>query len=86
MSTHCDKDTILANIRRAAGQVAGIEKMVADDRDIADVLQQIAASSSALKSIGRQLLEDYAHGCFNKNTTLTKEDVQKVIAHLFKTI
>lgn len=86
MNKKCDKDTILANVRRVAGQVSGIEKMIEDDRDIAEVLQQITASSSALKSIGKQVLEEYANGCFNNKAPLAQKDLQKLIVHLFKTV
>lgn len=86
MPTKCDKDNIIKNLRRVCGQVSGIEKMIAEDRDIVDVLQQVTASSSALKSVGRQLLEEYAQGCFNNKKKLQQKDLQKVIAQLFKTV
>lgn len=85
MSKHCDKELILANIRRVSGQVNGIEKMVVEDREITEVIQQLTAASSALKSVSRTLLEDYTTGCFGSNK-LSKEDLQKVINQLFKAL
>ncbi len=86
MTKQCDKETVLKNIRRVSGQVQGVERMVDEDRDIVDVLQQILAASSALKSVGKTLLEDYAHGCFNAGSSFNKKDLQKVITHLFKNV
>jgi len=85
MINSCDKDLILANIRRVSGQINGIEKMVAENRDVNDVIQQITAASSALKSVSRSLLENYADGCFGANK-LSKTDLQKVINQLFKNL
>ncbi len=85
MPKHCDKESILANIRRVSGQVNGIEKMIVEDREITEVIQQLTAASSALKSVSRTLLEDYANGCFGSNK-LGKEDLQKIINQLFKAL
>ena len=86
MVKKCDKETVLRNIRRVNGQVSGIEKMVQEDRDITEVLQQVTAASSALKSVGKLLLEDYANGCFNQGKGHSEKELQKLIAHLFKTL
>lgn len=84
MTKKCDKNQILANIRRVSGQVEGVERMVEEDRDIAEVLQQLLAAESALRSVGRMLLLDYAHGCFNAQKKLDKKDLEKLIVQLFK--
>ena len=84
MNTKCNKDTILANIRRVAGQVHGVEKMVDEEREIKEILQQVTASSSALRSIAKQLLVDYSSGCFGSKGRLDKKDVEKLIEQIFK--
>ena len=84
MKKTCNKDVILTNIRRAGGQVQGVEKMIEEDRDVAEILQQISAASSALRSVGRTVLEDYANGCFTKGSKHTEKDLQKLITYLFK--
>lgn len=85
MKQTCDKDSILNSIRRVSGQVAGIEKMITEEREIQEVLQQVTAASSALKSVARSLLENYANGCFDSKSKLNQKDLHKLIAHLFKT-
>lgn len=86
MQAKCGKDMILTNTRKVCGQVQGVEKMIEQDRDIADILQQITASSSALKSVARMLLMDYANGCFNKKSKIEKKDLRKLIDQLIKSM
>jgi DNA-binding FrmR family transcriptional regulator len=50
-------------LRRIAGQVAGIRRMVEDDRYCVDVLLQIAAVRGALDQVGKQILGDHVETC-----------------------
>ena len=50
-------------LNRVAGQVAGIQKMLDEDRYCVDILNQIAAVSSALDSLGIELLTDHVETC-----------------------
>jgi len=45
-----DHPKLLARINRIEGQIRGLKKMVAEDRDCMQVLKQIAAASGALRS------------------------------------
>ncbi len=84
MEKKCKKNAIIANVRRVSGQVQGIEKMINEGRDVADILQQVNASASALRSIAKQLLQDYSDGCFAKSKKMDKNDLAKLIDQLFK--
>src|SRR5688572_7367832 len=50
-------------LTRAAGQVAGLQKMVDEDRYCVDILTQLAAVRSALDAVGVQLLTDHVEHC-----------------------
>ncbi|MCA1595161.1 MAG: metal-sensitive transcriptional regulator [Chloroflexi bacterium] len=50
-------------MKRIAGQVAGIQRMVEEDRYCVDILNQIAAVRSALDSLGVELLTAHLEGC-----------------------
>ena len=50
-------------IRRIAGQVAGIERMIDADRYCVDVLLQVAAVRAALDGIGKLLLRSHVETC-----------------------
>lgn len=52
-----------ARLSRIAGQIAGIQRMVEEERYCVDILTQIAAVRSALDSLGVQLLSDHLESC-----------------------
>lgn len=50
-------------LKRIAGQVAGIQRMVEDDRYCVDVLQQVAAVRAALDGVGKLVLGQHVETC-----------------------
>lgn len=50
-------------LRKIAGQVAALERMVDEDRYCVDVLLQIAAVRGALDKVGKLLLEGHVETC-----------------------
>ena len=50
-------------MRRIAGQVAGIERMIEEDRYCVDVLLQVAAVRAALDGVGKVLLRSHVDTC-----------------------
>jgi len=52
-----------ARLRRIAGQVAGLERMIEEDRYCVDVLMQIAAVRGALDQTGKLLLGGHVESC-----------------------
>jgi DNA-binding FrmR family transcriptional regulator len=57
------KRKLATRLRRIAGQVDGLERMVAEDRYCVDVLLQIAAVRAALDSAGKLLLAAHVERC-----------------------
>jgi DNA-binding FrmR family transcriptional regulator len=68
------KDELLARLRRAEGQVRGIQSMVADDAYCIDILTQISAANSALKKVAVALLEDHLRHCIADATATSGRD------------
>jgi CsoR family transcriptional regulator, copper-sensing transcriptional repressor len=58
-----DKDDLTKRLRRIGGQVAGVERMVADERYCIDILTQISAIRSALDRVAIAVLDDHARHC-----------------------
>ena len=58
-----DKSALLARLKRIEGQIRGIERMVAEDAYCIDVLTQVAAADSALRSVSIKLLEQHVGHC-----------------------
>ncbi len=52
-----------ARANRLSGQVAGIGRMIDEDRYCVDILHQIAAARSALDALGLKLLTAHLESC-----------------------
>jgi DNA-binding FrmR family transcriptional regulator len=57
------KQQVAARLRRIEGQVAGLARMLADDRYCVDVLTQIAAVRAALHKVEEAILRDHVAHC-----------------------
>ncbi len=57
------QDQARKRIRRIAGQVAAIERMIDADRYCVDVLLQVAAVRAALDGLGKLMLEAHVGTC-----------------------
>ncbi|MBF4623620.1 metal-sensitive transcriptional regulator [Clavibacter sp. VKM Ac-2872] len=57
------KDDILKRLRRAEGQVRGIERMVESDTYCIDVLTQVSAVTRAMETVALKLLDDHLAHC-----------------------
>jgi DNA-binding FrmR family transcriptional regulator len=57
------REQVRKRLNRIAGQVAGLQKMVDDDRYCVDILTQLAAVRSALDAVGVQLLTAHMQHC-----------------------
>ena len=54
---------VKARVNRISGQVAGIGRMIDEDRYCVDILNQIAAVRSALDALGVEMLSNHIEGC-----------------------
>jgi DNA-binding FrmR family transcriptional regulator len=50
---------VLSRLKKVAGQVAGIQRMVEEERYCVDVLHQIAAVEAALDRVGHLMLASH---------------------------
>lgn len=63
-----DKSKVIARLRRVEGQIRAVTQMVEEDTYCIDVLTQIAAANSALKSVALLLLDDHLNHCVRQAT------------------
>jgi DNA-binding FrmR family transcriptional regulator len=54
---------VKARVNRIGGQVAGISRMINEDKYCVDILNQIAAARSALDALGVELLTEHVESC-----------------------
>ncbi len=57
------KKSLIQRLRRIEGQVHGVQAMVENERDCKEVMQQLSAVRSAVQSVSRAFLQEYATTC-----------------------
>ncbi|MDQ2980224.1 MAG: metal-sensitive transcriptional regulator [Acidobacteriota bacterium] len=57
------KAQVRTRLKRARGQVDGIERMLSENRPCAEILQQIAAAQEALRAAGKLMVRNYMEKC-----------------------
>jgi DNA-binding FrmR family transcriptional regulator len=57
------REKVLGRVKRIAGQIAGVQRMIEQDRYCVDVLNQISAIRSALDALGVELLTNHLETC-----------------------
>lgn len=60
------KDDYGKRLRRIEGQVKGIARMIDEDKYCIDVLTQISAVNSALRSVALNLLDEHLSHCVTR--------------------
>ena len=91
------RKNLKSRLNRISGQVAGIQRMLDEDRYCVDILVQVAAVRSALDALGIELLTDHVEGCVIGHGTETEhacakpmtqeqlvEEVRTVLARFLK--
>lgn len=63
MMNDATKQKVLARIRRIAGQLEGVARMIEEDRYCVDVLLQIASAQAALGQAGKVVLRSHVETC-----------------------
>jgi len=58
-----NKDDLVKRLRRAEGQVRGIQRMVETDTYCIDILTQVSAATKALETVALALLDDHLAHC-----------------------
>lgn len=53
----------MLQLRRARGQIDGIERMIDEDRYCADIITQITAARASLQVVAKALLEEHLKRC-----------------------
>ena len=58
-----DKEKVRNRLRRIAGQIGGLERMVDEERYCIDILTQISAAQAALDRVALAILDDHTRHC-----------------------
>jgi DNA-binding FrmR family transcriptional regulator len=69
-----NKDDLGRRLRRIAGQVGGLERMVEEERYCIDILTQVSAIQAALDKVSVSLLDDHARHCVVGATEANRDE------------
>ncbi len=61
--TEEDKKKLIIRLNRIAGQVNGLSRMISDDRECIDVLNQIVSTQAALRGVWKQVVRGHLQHC-----------------------
>lgn len=76
--------TLRSRMNRIAGQVAGIQRMLDDNRYCGDILTQIAAVESALQSVGYLVLQEHMRSCVAEGVREGRDEMLDEAVELMK--
>lgn len=82
-----NKKKLEQRLNRIEGQVRGINKMIADDRDCMEILNQVVSIQSALKGVWKEVVRSHLLGHIAKSLQENKhgeELVDELVEHLDK--
>lgn len=66
------RKNILVRLRRIEGQVRGVQRMVENEAECSEIMNQIAAVKSAVNQVGLLVFENHARDCIARS--LSEED------------
>jgi DNA-binding FrmR family transcriptional regulator len=72
------KETLKQRLKRAEGQIRGIEKMIDSGRECESIITQLAAVRSAIEGIAGLMLKNYMRICFEGEEAPECVDVESL--------
>ena len=79
-----DSENLHRRLKKIAGQVAAVDRMIDEDVPCEDIIIQINASKSAIRSVGQIVLEGHINHCVKEG--IQHGDADKTIAEFSEVI
>ncbi|MCB8926092.1 MAG: metal-sensitive transcriptional regulator [Ardenticatenaceae bacterium] len=80
------KNELQTRLRRIEGQVRGVQKMLDDDRECQEIVQQLTAVRSAVHNARLQFMRTYARDCLLQGSELSEVERTAMIDDLMNLI
>jgi DNA-binding FrmR family transcriptional regulator len=58
---------IISRLKKVEGQIRGLQHMIGDGKSCEQILVQVRAAQSALKSVGNLIVKSYLVKCFSES-------------------
>ncbi len=78
------QDDLQKRLNRAIGQLNGVKAMIDDNRYCGDVLTQLAAAESAVRSVSAQVLQNHLETCVSDKIMQGDESAIDEVMKLIK--
>jgi DNA-binding FrmR family transcriptional regulator len=77
-----NKDMLFRRLKRLEGQIRGIHKMIAEDRDCVSIVIQLAAVRSGVEGVGALVLNNCMKLCFyqGEDSSTNVDSLSKAVA------
>lgn len=85
--TDDDKKRLEVRLNRIVGQVNGINKMIAQNRECIEVLNQIISTQAALRGVWKQVVRGHLQHCITDSLKENKnadELIDELVEHIEK--
>ena len=80
------KNELQTRLRRIEGQVRGVQKMLDDDRECQEIIQQLTAVRSAVHNARLQFMRTYARDCLLQGEALSEAERVALVDDLMNLI
>jgi DNA-binding FrmR family transcriptional regulator len=60
-----EREALRLRLRKIAGQLKAIDKMLAEDRDCAEILTQLVSARRGIKSLSEKLIHSHMQHCID---------------------
>ena len=80
------KNELQTRLRRIEGQVKGVQKMLDDDRECQEIVQQLTAVRAAVQNASLQFMRTYARDCLLQGPELTETERVALVDDLMNLI
>lgn len=76
------KTDLKNRLRRVEGQVRGVQRMLDEDRDCREIVQQLTAIRSAVQNARLQFMRTYARECLLQGVELSESERTALVDEL----
>jgi DNA-binding FrmR family transcriptional regulator len=80
------KNELQTRLRRIEGQVRGVQKMLDDDRECQEIVQQLTAVRAAVHNARLQFMRTYARDCLLQGDSLSETERTALVDDLMNLI
>ena len=70
------EEVLNTRLNRIEGQIRGLQKMIAEDKDCESILIQLAAIRGGIESVGSLILKNYMTLCMNRKAGSEEDNVE----------